>query len=1740
VDPGVLKIQRHFTTPGVHPFDQLEWETRTATITNEKGELVFEQRDVEMPTTWSQMATNVVVSKYFKGPLGTPQRERSLKQLIGRVTETLREWGQKDGYFATDEEAETFHAELTYLLVNQMASFNSPVWFNLGVEPRPQASACFINSVEDTMESILELAKTEGMLFKYGSGTGSNLSTIRSSKERLSSGGVASGPVSFMRGYDSFAGVIKCVTGDTLVWTEQGGVPIVEARGKIATGKGFADLSEFHVNDAKPVYGIRLGYTGLELRGTGNHPVLTMTSEGLAWQSLENLAPGDAVAVSRGHWPRIEDAQIDYIPALNEAYRKKDYHLPNRMSPELGLILGLLCAEGSIDAQRVRFTNGDQETIETYVDAWRRVFGYTPEPRRESAKNCWEVSSHCLDIVGFLRALGIDSPASSKRVPGLIFRSSRETAKAFLRGYFEGDGHNGRTVFAVSASKTLRDQVQQLLLALGFVSAAYTTSHGYFGVRLSGEEARRFRREIGFVSARKAGSAPAESSHMNTNIDVLPGLVSAVRRYSLGSGWFDTPSGKKWLSFGFFNRASENVSLQWLREHPEALESLQSLSHALYEAASETLEHGYFWDRVGQTWVDDPEVTYDVTVPGDHRFVGNGIICHNSGGKTRRAAKMVILNMDHPDIEEFINCKAAEEKKAWALIEAGYDGGFNVPGGAYDSVFFQNANHSVRATDEFMRAVIDDKEWSTRAVTTGEVVGRYQARDLMRQIAEAAWLCGDPGMQFDTTTNEWHTCPNSGRINASNPCSEFVFLDDSACNLASLNLLKFLREDGTFDVAAFRQAVHLVLLAQEILVDNASYPTPAIERNSHDFRPLGLGYANLGALLMAQGLPYDSERGRAYAATITALMTGQAYRTSAEIASRKGAFAAFPKNREPMLRVIRRHAEHVDRVDRAKVSPDLWRAAKQVWDEAYTLGERYGYRNAQVTLLAPTGTIGFMMDCDTTGIEPDIALVKYKKLVGGGMLKIVNNTVPQALKRLGYDGQQIAAIVEYIDDHETIEGAPGLREEDLPVFDCAFKSFNGMRSIHYLGHIKMMAAVQPFLSGAISKCVTGDTLILTERGLVPIGQFYENEAPDSFRTCSLGLASDGPLQQADLFYYGGWQETIRLVLADGRTIEGTPNHQVKVANRSGYGWKRLDEITPEDMVAIRLGTDLWATENPPLCFQPSPLYGCPKTMRIPTVMSKALGRFLGYYIAEGNLARSSWTVRITHNSDAVLQRCAALVQELFGLEGRIEVDSRNGVKSFVVASKTLVEFLEYLGCGGQAEEKEIPACILQSRREVVQAFVGGLWLDGYIRHDGMVAIGMKSERLLQQLQVVLNNFGLRPRIIRKYNRDYDRFYPELGLHGHDAQQFAHLFELDEPWKIERLREGLDRRKVTSAVWSDVVPCYRELIEDVVRDHHDTTQWRHIFDARTQHLSWETVKNIQEQYRLPELAEIVDFQIHFVPVREIVEGYAEVYDFHVPGHHAFIGNGVINHNTVNMPHEATVEDILEAYLEAWKRGLKAIAVYRDGCKRTQPVSTRRAEKKEEEERRPVRRRLPDERKSITHKFSIAGHEGYITVGMYEDGSPGEIFITMSKEGSCVSGLMDSFATAISMALQYGVPLRELVQKFSHMRFEPSGWTNNKQIPMAKSIMDYIFRWLAMKFLPEEEQPTAGLMMESDNGNGQVAPSALTSEALQNLQASERLIFEAQADAPPCAECGSIMVRNGTCYKCINCGVTSGCS
>lgn len=1383
-----LQVRRLFTQAGVHPFDTVEWELRDARI-GHGDRIAFEQKDVEFPKTWSQNATNIVAQKYFRGQLDSPTREHSVKQMIGRVAGTIADWGRQRGYFASVEDGDAFEAELAYILLHQLAAFNSPVWFNVGFEENPQCSACFILSVEDNMESILDWNTKEGVIFRGGSGSGINLSNIRGSMEPLSKGGTASGPVSFMRGADAWAGTIK------------------------------------------------------------------------------------------------------------------------------------------------------------------------------------------------------------------------------------------------------------------------------------------------------------------------------------------------------------------------------------------------------------------------------------SGGKTRRAAKMVVLDVNHPDIREFIWCKAKEEDKAAALRDAGFD--MSIDGAGFQSIQYQNANNSVRVTDEFMRAVENDDDWHLLARSTGEPIGEpVKARKLLEEISEAAWRCADPGVQYDTTINQWHTAPNSGRINASNPCSEYMHVDDSACNLASMNLMKFRRPDGTFDTERFCHAVDIVLLAQEIIVGPSSYPTEEIGRNARAFRQLGMGYANLGAYLMADGLPYDSDAGRGTAAAITALMTGRSYLQSSKVAAAMGPYEEYAKNRDAHNGVMTMHRDASYAIPDATVNDaNLLAAARETWNEAVALGEVYGYRNAQASVLAPTGTISFLMDCDTTGVEPDFSLVKYKELVGGGTMTIVNRTVPMALETLGYAPEQIEKIEEHINEQGTIIGAPELAEEHLPVFDVAV----GQRAISHMGHIKMMGAVQPFLSGAISKCIVGDSLVATERGLVRIGSLHNGERPDTFRDMTLTVASLDGKRPTDAFYYGGARAVREVTLRSGHRITGTENHRLLTCGEDGLVWRRLDEIEPGEYVATQYGDDLWSSAPGSFGdFVPSAPYGSQKPLVVPTHMSDRLAFFLGAYAAEGHVSRSNHTVVISNADEAVIARLVADVEALFGRKPRVAREP-DKCPAVLVSSKTLVEFLDYLGCGDRAANKRIPDAILRSPRSMVLRFLEGLCLDAYLTTVGMAkwAICVDSSGLLDDLQAVLTNLGVVHGRIEKHNPTYQKSFGEIYACGREVQRLVSMMDFVEPHKAKRAAEIAARTFAQSA--ADVMPGVigKELYELIpvgrsgrngagtgVRQLH-----RHLVDSRTQHVSRESVARLAETpgVELPDwMTDVLERNLHFSPVAEVADaGEREVYDVSVPVTHAFVANGIVNHNTVNLPQSATVEDIEEAYTSAWKLGVKALAIYRDGSKTAQALRTdaqkgksapevemgeegyvtpagERLFTQEELDRLvveavgaakdqagPLRRRMPRERQSITHKFSIGGHEGYITAGMYEDGSVGEIFLTdIGKEGSTLRGMMNSFATAISIALQYGVPLETLVRKFSYMRFEPEGITTNPEIPFAKSMPDYIMRFLASRFLDADAQEELGILtpevrarkMAQDSaagapggtagpsngtGEGHVAPAQPAASAMTDTPPVVPAKAAGLDLGPACSECGGIMQRTGSCYTCPTCGNNTGC-
>ncbi len=1360
-----IGIHRHFTTAGAHPYDSVRWERRDARITNYlTGAVAFEQLGVEVPSTWSVNATNILAQKYFRGTLGTSEREQSLKAVVDRVVDSISSWGRRDGYFVDDTEAEAFSDELKYLIIHQKAAFNSPVWFNIGVKGVPQqASACFILAVEDSMSSILNWYVEEGTIFKGGSGAGINLSRIRSSEEGLRGGGTASGPVSFMRGADASAGTIK------------------------------------------------------------------------------------------------------------------------------------------------------------------------------------------------------------------------------------------------------------------------------------------------------------------------------------------------------------------------------------------------------------------------------------SGGKTRRAAKMVILNADHPDVEDFIWCKAIEERKARALRDAGFD--MDLDGKDSHSTQYQNANNSVRVTDEFMQAVLADTDWQLNAVTTGEPVRTVKARALFRQIAKATWECADPGMQFDTTINRWHTAPVTGRINASNPCSEYMHLDNSACNLASLNLLTFLEEDSSFDVEGFKAATEVVFTAQEILVGNADYPTDKIADTSRRFRQLGIGYANLGALLMAQGVPYDSDEGRAWAAAITALLTGHSYATSARTAARMGPFAGFTDNRDAMLNVLRMHRDHVASIDEELVPTELLGAAQEAWDAAVEVGEQYGVRNSQASVVAPTGTIALLMDCDTTGIEPDLGLVKTKKLVGGGTMSIVNQTVPRALRRLGYDGAEVEAIIAYIDEHKSILGAPALRAEHLPVFACSM----GDNFIHYRGHVRMMGAVQPFISGAISKCVTAETLVATSEGLTRIGKMYDGEAPDSFRPDVREVASlQGP-QKTDAFYYGGVRPVWSVALRSGHRITGTPNHRLLVIGGDGLEWRQLDELKVGECVATQYGDDLWSVLPARFdVFSASPAPGSEPKADIPVEMSVDLAFVLGAFASVGRVSRFGGTITITSPVDKVLERLVSSFETVFGIKAAV-VRPSEGSPSVELTSETIAEFLRFVGCGERAGNKRIPDAVLESPRAMVIAFLQGLSLGAEPSMAGMAKwrFCAESPGLLDDLQAVLTNLGVVHERVSRSARGTEREYEELSAVGEQAEELLALVPFIEPKKaaLATALQSLGRHPDRNA--ADVVPGISPYELYRLLPRNARAEFSYLCDPRAMCVRRRSLEQVAAipGVHLPQWLQIVlEDNLHFSPVASVAyAGEREVFDLSVPTTQAFVGNGIVNHNTVNMPEEATVEEVEQLHIEAWQLGLKAVAVYRDNCKVAQPLAMTKkgvaapdptlgmsppeahdaelAQKVAELEnalkrqtvvvKQPVRERLPRRRRSMTFKFRVADCEGYVTVGEYDDGRPGEVFMQVSKQGSTLAGIMDAFAVAVSLGLQHGVPLATYVKKYTNMRFEPAGMTDDPELRIASSLVDYIFRRLAVDYLTYDERAELGILTTHERRQPtlpgveeQTTPSSsvveeMTVEETTDEPATGTAIVR-PLDAPYCYQCGVQMQRAGSCFACPSCGSTSGCS
>ncbi len=1881
-EKATLGVRRFFTIAGRDPFEEVEWEIRHAFIPG-KDKPVFEQKDVEFPKFWSQTATNIVAQKYFRGRMSSPDRERSVKQMIGRVVTTVGAWGRDGGYFASDEEADTFEAELKALLVNQYVAFNSPVWFNVGFEEKPQCSAC--------------------------------------------------------QPYHA------------LVSTPEGMVPIGDLVTDAAIGRevydanGVTRVVAVAHNGRKQVYRVSLR-NGQFVEATPDHVVKAVRERRTApeWMRVDQLEVGMRMHL-HPHRAKVPAPALVAVGAgLDESDGHPELDAQQRVSVAEAALAGWLQADGFVGQYEtgtnrsltIEFQVANDDEFLWVMDnldvalphIHRRV---TDVETHDESLNCRRIRLYGEVLREFVDDWQLLDRGTDIRVPSQLWTASHEEIAAYLQSIFQADGYvtvqrqggneNGRVAFAVIGERWAED-VQLLLNVLGIYSRRLRKTesredrHDLHEVQISiGSERARFAQLVGFVGEKKQrklleslglrGLKSCPDLREEEIVAIEPMGVQDVYDIQTESGEYLSNNVAVHNCFILSIEDSMDSILDWIRREGVIFRggSGSGVNLSKLRSSREQLSKG------GHA---SGPVSF---MRGADASAGT----IKSGGKTRRAAKMVVLDIDHPDVEEFIWCKAREEEKARVLEAAGYD--MSLDSADWSSIQYQNANNSVRVTDAFMEAAAKGKEWNLTARTDGTVVETRDARELLRQVAEAAWKCADPGVQYDTTINAWHTLPNTGRINASNPCcfvgstlvdtdeglirfdellerkaagealprvwshadgeailheiinvwiagearhlvevttasghfltctpehrflttdgyveasrlrtgaeliafanedpgqdggvatmqrvavrdavatvelielanptlvydleaseehnfavashegttvvvhnSEYMSIDDSACNLASLNLMKFRKEDGEFDVEAFEHAVDVTFLAQEILVGYSSYPTPEIEANAKAYRQLGLGYANLGALLMARGLPYDSDEGRSYAAAITSLMTGRAYRKSAEIAARMGPFAGYRPNAAPMIGVMAKHRAAVGNIEDAHVVPaDMLTACRKAWDDVLNLGEVHGYRNAQASVIAPTGTISFMMDCDTTGIEPDFSLVKSKKLVGGGEITIVNKTVPMALDKLGYSPSEVEEIVAYIDERNTIVGAPYVKHEHYPIFDCAI----GERAIHYMGHVKMMGAVQPFVSGAISKCVTADTALTTTEGLVRIGDLHRGEREDSFRDMELTVASLDGRRSTDAFYYGGMRPTLELTLRSGHRLTGTPNHRVLVvADGGGLEWRRLDELQAGDQVATQYGDDLWS-EMPARFdgFTPSKPYGSQKALALPSEMTEDLAFFLGAFAAEGHIARSNYTVRIANADERVIDRIVALGRSIFGIEARVS-RTQGKCPSVDFSSKTLVEFFDYLGCGDSSRTKRIPNAVLRSPRPMVLAFLEGLSLDSYLPSSvAKWAICLASNGLLDDLQAVLTNLGVLHSRITKHNPEYDRSFDEVYVAGRHAQRFVSLLRFPENHKQARALEFLERELAGST--ADVVPGISgaDLYELIPKGQSGragkgtgtSLRFRHLLDTRTKavtHASLAAVATVPG-VDLPDwLQLVVERNLHFSPVVEIRDGGdREVYDVSVPETHAFVGNGVVNHNTVNLPETASVEDVSALIADAWRLGVKAIAIYRDGSKTAQPLSG-----KGEAATPPVpltqRRRLPDDRVEVGRKFKVGDYEGYIHVGLYEDGTPGDIFVDIAKEGTTLAGLMNSFMISVSLGLQYGVPLEVYVSKFAHMRFEPSGPTNDADIRIAKSIVDYIFRWMGKKFLTADQQEEVGILSQevrarlaaAYQAGGALAPPTEGEGAEAPSEAAppgQTALFNAWEDAVECAKCGGRMVRTGSCYTCRDCGTNTGCS
>jgi ribonucleoside-diphosphate reductase alpha chain len=1789
-----LTIQRIHTREGVHPYDEVTWERRDVVMTNWRdGTINFEQHGVEFPDFWSVNAANIVTTKYFRGAVGTPQREWSLKQLVDRVVGTYVAAGREHGYFATPKDAEIFDHELKHALIHQVFSFNSPVWFNVGTTSPQQVSACFILAVDDTMDSILEWYKEEGLIFKGGSGSGVNLSRIRSSKELLTSGGTASGPVSFMRGADASAGTIK-----------SGGATRRAAK-MVVLDVDHPDVEEFIETKAREEEKIRV------LRDAG----FDMDLGGKDIASVQYQNANNSVRVSDEFMRAVEDGGSFGLAARMTGE-------PIETVDAKGLFRKMAQAAWECADPGIQYDDT--------INNWHTC----PETGRITASNpCFPADQRVVTDSGLVP------------IGDLVRRACDEVSFAVYTNDVTAKQDPQDRIIATSPTRymmTGRNEIVELRFSDGS-RLRCTPNHRVWTANRGWVHACDLTDEDGVVRSIKHAPRPMADPHLPAEALVMARFERSRKPLELPTKW--DPELAHYLGWVvgdgcIDNRDNAAVTVYGSAEdkevvlprHHALLTQITGFESKPSKQANGTLQlrvtrraFGEFLRGLGVSGGRAPEKTVPDAIfeaPEEALvaflqglFDADGCVVRRLSNETRyvglgsRSEELLI------GVQELLASlgiasriyKVSEGNKApfHYTRKDGTEVSYGSDGPFYD------LRITAGAIGEYHRLIGFSLPGKQSKLV--DLVEHANFRKTDRTVRMVSRESKGFELTYNLTEPRNHSYIVGGTVVAN--CSEYVHLDNSSCNLASINLLKFLTNEDTFDVERFERITELVITAMDISICFADFPTDKISAVTRAYRQLGIGYANLGALLMATGHAYDSEGGRSIAAAITSLMTGTAYRRSAELAAVVGPYDGYERNASAHKRVMRKHADACAEIKTlGGMDRDIHTAANAAWQKCLALGETNGYRNAQSSLLAPTGTIGLMMDCDTTGVEPDLALVKFKKLVGGGSMQIVNQTVPRALKNLGYQAEQVEAITEYIAEHGHVVDAPGLRPEHYEVFDCAM----GERAISPMGHVRMMAAVQPGLSGAISKCVVGDTLVASAEGLIRIGSLHQDEAEDSFREEHLVISSLDGDRKTEAFYYGGTRPVRRVTLRSGHSITGTLPHRLLVAGVDGLEWKSLADIGTGDAVALQYGAELWSSTPPSLRgISVSQPYGCQKQVSLPTEMSEELAFLLGAYAAEGHTTSSNWTITITNSVSEVLERVRRAWESEFGLQARITAEAGR-CPGVVVASKAVVEFMAALGYGSRASEKRIPDVVLRSPREMVLSFLQGMALDAYVttKTAPKWAICLDSRGLLDDLQAVITNLGVMSGRVTKHNKVNGKDYDEVYAAGLQGQLMASLVPFLEPDKAAAAAEYL--RMDLGSGTADVVPGVtgRELYQLIPpgrrgRDH--VLSWRNQFtfllDPRTQRVTRSTLERVSTVpgVKLPGwLRQVLDGNLHFSPVASVADaGEAEVFDLSVPETHAFVANGIMNHNTVNMPETATVEDIEKIYFEGWKLGLKALAIYRDNCKVGQPLSDARkkpdktAAEEPAREVRPVRRRLPRQRPASVTRFSVSGAEGYMTVSKYPDDGVGEVFLKLGKQGSTLAGVMDAFSMAISISLQYGVPLEKWVEKFTNMRFEPAGVTDDPDIRIASSVMDYVFRRLALDHLPFETRSELGILSASERA-AQLAgedPGAVAAEEMDPAEMAQSAPRERQpepahqeqaasrtdsprapavgqaangrpgqpeppagsrqdrphsstelleshqgrtADAPLCLICGTKMRPAGSCYVCEGCGATSGCS